>query len=218
MQRVANAGLAVLLLPVCAGSFRALLRVVGESRQADSIWVALLAGAACWWIIYLLLPKPIWVYVFGHELAHVLAAWLFGGKVKKFKVTSAGGHVVVTKTNFLIVLAPYFLPIYAVLISLAFIGLRLFFDLHPYMVWFHLLLGAAYAFHITLTWHALKGHQLDIARSGYLFSAAVIWLGNIVVLLLAIPALTGRVGMFTAIGLCWIETGKVVRQISHWFW
>jgi len=32
--------------------------------------VPLLAGAACWVVIFLLLPKPMWIYVFGHELTH----------------------------------------------------------------------------------------------------------------------------------------------------
>ena len=75
-----------------------------------------LSGAACWVVIYSLLPKPMWVYVFGHELTHALWTWLFGGKVKKFKASAKGGHVIVTKNNFLISLAPYFFPVYAALV------------------------------------------------------------------------------------------------------
>jgi hypothetical protein len=216
MQRLVNAGFAILLLPVCVGSFRALIRVIGETGQADSVWVALVAGGACWCVVYLLLPKPAWVYVFGHELTHAIWTWAFGGKVKKFKATNAGGHIVATKTNLLIVLAPYFFPIYAVLILLSFFVLRLFFDVRPHVVWFHLLIGAAYAFHLTLTWRVLKTHQSDIVRGGYLLSATAIWLGNIVMLILAIPLLTGRVGIITALGFCWMETGNVLRQISRW--
>ena len=103
--------IAVLLLPVCAGAAMALWRVLHASYGADTVWVPLLAGAACWLVIFLLLPKPMWIYVFGHELTHALWAWLFGGRVKKMKVTSDGGHVVISKTNFLIVLAPYFFPV-----------------------------------------------------------------------------------------------------------
>ena len=95
---------------------RALWLVLCASGGADTVWVPLLAGAACWLVIFLLLPKPMWIYVFGHELTHALWTWLFGGRVKKMKVTSAGGHVVVSKTNFLIALAPYFFPLYAVLV------------------------------------------------------------------------------------------------------
>ncbi|MEI9960181.1 MAG: hypothetical protein WDM76_03325 [Limisphaerales bacterium] len=75
--------IAILLLPVCAGAAMALWRVLAASGGADTVWVPLLAGAACWGVIFLLLPKPMWIYVFGHELTHALWTWLFGGKVKK---------------------------------------------------------------------------------------------------------------------------------------
>ena len=108
--------IAILLLPVCAGAAKALWMVVQRCGSADTTWVPLLAGAACWIVIFLLLPKPMWLYVLGHELTHALWTWLFGGEVKKIKITSSGGHVVISKTNFLIALAPYFFPLYAVLV------------------------------------------------------------------------------------------------------
>lgn len=58
-----------------------------------------------------------WIYVFGHELTHALWAWVFGGKIFEMKVSSEGGVVRTDKSNFLIVLAPYFFPVY-VLITL----------------------------------------------------------------------------------------------------
>jgi hypothetical protein len=114
--------IAILLLPVCAGAIPALWMVLRASGDADTLWVAFLSGAACWVTIYLLLPKPMWVYVFGHELTHVLWTWLLGGKVKKFKASATGGHVVVNKSNFVIALAPYFFPIYAALVVVVFLA------------------------------------------------------------------------------------------------
>ena len=190
--------LAILLLPVCVGAALALWRVLQTSGKADTIWVAFLSGVACWWVIYLLLPKPMWVYVFGHELTHVIWTWLMGGRVKKFKATSTGGHVVVTKNNFLIALAPYFFPLYAMLVVLIFAAGNALWDWRPHIVWFHLLLGAAYAFHVTLTWHILQSHQTDISEQGYLFSSVVIFLGNITVLLVGIPLLVSTVDVATA--------------------
>jgi hypothetical protein len=184
--------IAVLLLPACAGAGEALWLVARASGKADTIWVAILSGAACWVVIYLLLPKPMWVYVFGHELTHVLWTWLMGGRVKKFKASSKGGHVVVTKNNFVIALAPYFFPLYAILVVLIYVGGSLLWHWAPYIVWFHLLLGASYGFHVTLTWHILKSSQSDITDQGYLFSGVVIFLGNVFVLLVAIPLLTGQ--------------------------
>ena len=205
---------AVLLLPVCAGAALALWRVVRASGNADTVWVATLAGAACWWVIYLLLPKPMWVYVFGHELTHVLWTWLLGGRVKKFRASSKGGHVIVTKNNFLIALAPYFFPLYALLVVVVFQAGQWLWDWRRYVVWFHLLLGASYGFHLTLTWHILKNSQSDITEQGYLFSAVVIFLGNVGLLLLAIPLLAGQVEVPTALRWWANCTGEVLGRFG----
>jgi hypothetical protein len=154
-------------------------------------------------------------YVFVHELTHALWTWLFGGKVKKFKATSKGGHVVISKSNFLIVLAPYFFPLYVVLVVLAFAIGHLFFGWERYLAWFHLLVGAAYAFHVTLTWHILKTRQSDITSEGYLFSAVIIFLGNIGVLLAGLPLLTARVSVMTAMSWWLHETGAVLQRLSR---
>jgi hypothetical protein len=201
MPKWAKFVVAVLLLPLCVGAGLALARVVRVSGSADTVWVAFIAGAACWVVIYVLLPKPMWVYVFGHELTHALWVWLMGGRVKRFKATAKGGHVVVTKTNFLIALAPYFFPLYAVIIILIFLGVQQF--------WFHLLAGASYAFHLTLTWYVLQTRQSDITDQGYLFSWVVIFLGNIIVLLLGIPLLTARVSVADALSFWMTDTGRV---------
>lgn len=204
---------AVLLLPVCAGGVWALVRVLRAGGTAETIWVAALAGAACWLAVYLLLPKPMWVYVVGHELTHALWTWLFGGRVKKFKASAQGGHVLVTKNNFVIALAPYFFPLYAMLVVAAFLLGQWFWDWHKYQVWFHLLLGAAYAFHVTLTWHVLKANQSDITDQGYLFSAVVILLGNVLVLVIGIPLLTGTPDVGTAFRWWWDCTIAVLQSI-----
>ena len=198
---------AILLLPLCIGAVSALRMVLRESGSADTIWVAFLSGAGCWVVIYLMLPKPMWVYVFGHELTHVLWTWLLGGRVRKFKASAKGGHVVVSKSNFVIALAPYFFPLYAILVVLVFVAGHLIWDWQPYVVWFHLLLGSAYAFHITLNWHILKSSQTDISSEGYMFSAVIIFLGNVAVILVGIPLLTAKVGVVTALG--WWAGGTV---------
>jgi len=207
---------AILLLPVCVGAAMALWKVLCVSGRADVVWVPLLAGAACWLVIFLLLPKPMWIYVFGHELTHALWAWLFGGQLKKLKVSSGGGHVVLSRSNFLIALAPYFFPLYVALVVAGFSLARLIWDWQSYQVWFHLLIGAAYAFHVTLTWHVLKTQQSDITSQGWLFSAVVIFLGNVCVLLFGVPLLTTKVGLLDALGW-WLEgTGQVLHRLQQW--
>lgn len=158
-----------------------------------------------------------WVYVFGHELTHALWVWLFGGRVKKFRATASGGHVVVSKSNFLIALAPYFFPLYAALVVLLFATGHLIWNWTNYQVWFHLLLGAAYAFHVTLTIQILKTRQSDITEQGYLFSAVVVFLGNVIVLLIGLPLLTAKVGLGNAL-MWWLEcTGEFLHRIGSLF-
>jgi len=207
--------IAVLLLPVCAGAARALWLVLRACGSADTTWVPLLAGAACWIVIFLMLPKPMWLYVFGHELTHALWTWLFGGQVKKMKVTSGGGHVIISKTNFVIALAPYFFPLYAVIVIAVFAIGHLIWDWHKYLVFFDLFAGAAYAFHLTLTFHVLQTRQSDITSQGYLFSGVVIYLGNVCVLLFGMPLLTARVSIFEALSWWCDSTGAIFRWLQH---
>lgn len=195
--------LGLLLLPVCGGAAVALWKLLLASGRADTTWVMMLAGAGCWVVIFFMLPKPMWIYVFGHELTHAIWAWLFGGEVKRMKVTSKGGHVVVTKSNFLIALAPYFFPLYAALVLLVFVSGHLIWDWHSYLIAFHLFLGATYAFHVTLTAYILQTRQSDITEHGYLFSATIIFLGNALVLLLGLPWLTAETNLTT---------------VLHWWW
>jgi hypothetical protein len=209
----------ILLLPVCLGTAEAVWRVAGQAGgadRADRVWLPMLAGAACWVVVFLLLPKPMWVYVFGHELTHAVWTWIFGGSVKRFKAGSDGGHVVATKSNFLIVLAPYFFPLYAVLLVFVFAFFYLVGAWHQaYAPWFHLLLGAAYAFHLTLTWHILRTRQTDITSQGYIFSGAVIFLGNAFVLLIGVPLLARR-GLLEALST-WLHcTEEVFHRLVQW--
>lgn len=205
---------ALLLLPVCAGAAIALWKLILASGHADATWVMTLAGAGCWLVIFFLLPKPMWVYVFGHEMTHALWSWLFGGKIKRMKVTSKGGHVVVTKSNFLVALAPYFFPLYAVLVVAVFVAGHLIWDWHNYFIVFHLFLGAAYAFHVTLTIFILQTQQSDVTEQGYLFSATIIFLGNALVLLLGLPYLTAQTSLVTVMHW-WLDgTLSVLRFFS----
>jgi hypothetical protein len=209
--------IAILLLPACFGAVSTLWLILRASGNADTLWVAAVSGAACWLVIYLLLPKPMWVYVVGHELTHAIWTWLMGGRVKKIKATSRGGHVIVTKNNFVIALAPYFFPLYAILVVLVFLAGHWVWNWHGYLVWFHLFLGAAYSFHVTLTWHILQNRQSDVTDHGYLFSAVIIFLGNIAVLLIGIPLLAARVDLATVFGW-WLErTGAVLQGMGQFF-
>jgi hypothetical protein len=215
MPKWAKLIIAILLLPVCAGAGKALWMVLKAGYGADTVWVPLLAGASSWLVIFLMLPKPMWIYVLGHEMTHAVWTWLFGGTVKRMKITSSGGHVIISKTNFLIALAPYFFPLYAVIVILLFAIGHLIWNWKDFLTYFYLIVGAAYSFHVSLTVHALRTRQTDITSQGYLFSAVVIFLGNVCVLLFGVPLLTAKVGIFDSLGL-WMEfTGQIYERLGH---
>lgn len=206
----------LMLLPLCVGAASAVWRILLEFGSADTIWVPLVGGAVCWGVVYILLPRPMWLYVVGHELTHAVWTWLCGGQVSKIRMSSEGGHVVVSKTNFVIALAPYFFPFYAVMVVLLFLAGRQALPWDQLEVWFLVLLGAAYAFHVTLTGHALKTRQSDISEHGYIFSATIILIGNALVLLVGIPLLTSDPTIPTAFLWWWEDTVQLIQSVHHW--
>ncbi len=156
-----------------------------------------------------------WVYVFGHELTHALWTWLFGGKVR-LKASARSGHVLVSKMNFLIALAPYFFPLYVVA-EVALFGVAHLFWAGPMLLaGFHLIVGAAYGFHATLTWHILESDQPDVTDQSYLFSAVAIVLGNAIVLLVSLPLQAEQMTVPTALAVwgCGVENAfRVLFQL-----
>ncbi len=217
MPKWAKTIIAILLLPFCVGAAKTLWRVLHISGSVDTVWVPALGGAACWLVVFLSLPTPMRLYVFGHELTHALWTVLCGGKVVKFKAASAGGHVLVSKSNWLIALAPYFFPLYAALVVVCFAFGNWLWGWTSYLVWFHLLVGAAYSFHITLTWHILQTRQSDITSQGYLFSSVIIFLGNISVLLLGLPFLVSFLTLPTVLGWWWRDSVGLVLWVRTLF-
>jgi hypothetical protein len=193
-QRILRWLAALALLPVDVGMTWALALVVRDSVGALHFWVPLSLGIALWLLVYNTLPRPMWLYVFGHELTHALCAWCFGAKVQGFRVGRGGGEVRVSRSNTIIALGPYFLPIYAILWSLAALGARIWLGRPDWLLpVFHAGLGFTYAFHVTMTAVILRVRQPDLVGEGFLFSAVVIWFGNVLVPLIALPAL-GAVG------------------------
>jgi hypothetical protein len=179
----------------------AVWQLAAKAGLPDTTGVPLVAGVMCMVILYFAVPKPMWVYVFGHEFTHALAAMSCGGRVKGMKVTAGGGHVLVTKDNFFITLAPYFVPIYTGGIIAGFLLARHFLGWNGPWAWgaFCWALGLTYAFHVLLTLNILRTRQPDITSQGVFFSVAIIAAGNLLAILAALPLLMPAVG-WTAVG------------------
>lgn len=214
LQRLIRWLIALALVPLGLGGSWALLEVLLGSAAALDFWLALLGGIACWLLVFVWLPKPLWLYVVGHELTHAVWAWLFGGRVKSLKASTQGGHVILSKTNLLIALSPYFFPLYSIIWALLFFALQWLLPRTNLALGFHFGLGVTYAFHLTLTAHILRNRQPDIIGEGRIFSAVIIWLGNILVLLIAVPLLTGKVTLLAAFALALERTGQVIAAVG----
>ncbi len=141
-----------------------------------------LYGVSFYIFLHLVFFKPVYLYVWGHEAMHVLATWLCGGKVSSFKVSSAGGSVDTSKSNFFIALAPYFFPTYTLFFTLILGCFSLFTNIEPYLRYFVFILGLTLSFHFIMTIEMIKKSQPDIIKTGYFFSINLIYLLNTVIL------------------------------------
>jgi hypothetical protein len=127
-------------------------------------------------------PRPLRVYVFGHELTHAIWVWAVGGRVNHFKVRRDGGYIVTSTHNFWIALAPYFYPLYSIAVIFLYGAASLFYDLAAYTPGLFGLLGLTWAFHLSFTlWMIPKG-QTDLSYHGTIFSLVIIYVMNLLVL------------------------------------
>jgi hypothetical protein len=178
---------ALFLLPLCTVLSQTFFTSFARATVAERLWAGeefwfFSLGVVLWLIAFFGLPRPIVLYVFGHELTHALWVWLMGGRVSHFRVGREGGHILTDKNNFLIALAPYFFPIYSILVLALYGGLSLFVNVQPYGRLLYALLGATWAFHFTFTCWMIPKSQSDLRDQGTFFSLVIIYLMNLIVL------------------------------------
>lgn len=166
------------LLPFCAGLTWQMGTVIGTAAFKPLFIYYFLGGGLTYLTLHLLFRKPVLTYVFGHELTHAFFAVLFGGSVKSFHASSRGGRVTITKSNFLITLAPYFFPLYTCIVLLVYWAANAA-DVHGAAPWLTFLTGATFTFHLVLTFVFLQADQDDIREHGAVFSYPLIYLFNV---------------------------------------
>jgi hypothetical protein len=158
-----------------------LARDLEQFKLTLPVHLAFITGAGVYFVMHLLLWKPIFMHVMGHELTHAFWAVLLGGKIKSLQVSSQGGQVTLSKTNFFIALAPYFFPLYTfMLIPIYFIAAVKYYPILAFAIGFTL------AFHVALTLHSLRDHQSDIREVGRLFSFSFVYLMNLLVIAIVV--------------------------------
>jgi hypothetical protein len=178
---------AVLLLPLCAILSQTFFTVFTRATVTQRLWAAeefwfFSLGAVLWLIAFFGLPRPLLVYVFGHELTHAVWVWLMGGRVSQFKVGRDGGHIMTDRNNFWIALAPYFFPLYSIIAFGIYGALSLFLDVQPYGRLLYAIIGITWAFHFSFTCWMIPKSQTDLTDHGTFFSLVVIYLMNLILL------------------------------------
>ncbi len=174
----------ILLIPIAIGTGKAFYVLISDVSLISNVFRLLERGVLLYLLFHVIVIRPVYIYVLGHELVHVLATWICGGKVVSFSVAPSGGNVVTSKTNFFIELSPYFVPIYTILLGPVFLLLRATGQEVPFMTAiFIFLVGVTLAFHFVMTSEVLRMQQPDIVKSGLVFSLVLIFVGNLVIVM-----------------------------------
>lgn len=191
MRHVASVALRWVLTPVLLFVAVALVRagaVLPFTLDTANTAAPVVVGFAIGLVVFGAGWQCLGLYVLGHELTHWFAAKLFLRQTGRMSVGSAGGSVAVERPNVWIVLAPYCVPLYA-LVWTGLYGAWCFWQ-GPPGEWpvriFNLGLGLAYGFHVVLTVYALRLGQADLRVYGRVFSLALIVFCNLALLFAAL--------------------------------
>jgi len=205
----------VLLIPVAIGSTKAFYDNMMLVTEFSANMRFFLWGVASYAIMHIFFYRPASVYVFAHEAVHAAAAWLFGGRIRSLKVSKGGGSVATDRSNFVIELSPYFIPVYTLIILAAYFVISASYRING--ATFIFFIGFTLAFHLILTVETLKIKQPDIMRSGYVFSIALVYILNIAVISLVFGALFAEFGItkyFKDVYLSSREIyGAIIKQV-----
>jgi hypothetical protein len=175
------------LLPFCAALSQTFFTAFARATVTQRLWMGepfwfFSLGVVLCLIAFFGLPRPVIIYVFGHELTHALWVLLMGGRVSRFRIGRDGGHIVTNRNNFLIALAPYFFPLYSILAIATYGVLSIFYNTQPYGRLLYAVIGATWAFHFTFTCWMIPKKQTDLSDHGTFFSLVVIYLMNLILL------------------------------------
>lgn len=212
----------VLLVPACSGAMAALragetlfgggpFRFLGLSGALASF----LGGAVAFALAYFLVRIPPSLYIAVHEATHAVFGLLFGARVSRLRVEAEHGSVDVSRSNAVILLAPYFFPLPALAV-LALFGLAC--AAAPLRgtaagAAFAGLAGLAWSFHLCFTVNALLQPQTDLDAYGFFFSCVLLFFLNAVLLYFTLAAFWSA-GLAEAVSLFSESAGRAYV----WLW
>ncbi len=215
LMRMGRWMLGLLILPFCWVTSWTFFSQFSDATLDHGFWqmpafwyfatgVLLMTG---WFFSGLLRPFFLYLYVLGHELTHILFIWVFRGRVSDWGVSLDGGYVTTDKTNIVIALSPYFVPLWAAVgvVAHALLGFAL--ELPPVSdkILF-CYVGFFWAFHLLWTLWMIPRDQPDLKENGTFLSLVIIYLANQLVLAALLCAAASPLG-FAEFGREWMANG-----------
>ena len=210
----------IALTPLSAGLARTLLAaekafgrpsILGLSDSAGMFTLGFLAFA----VLYAAIRIPALPYVFGHELTHVIFGLFKGARISGFNAKEQNGSVKVTRQGVLVLLSPYFFPIYLVVLLAVFGVLSTFAPMIGTFGGkvFAGLSGVAWSFHFCFTLNGFLQRQTDLEAYGFFFSCSLVVMLNLLCLCMVFVAIS-PIGMWDMLVLM----GETTSSSVLWIW
>jgi len=213
-MRILRLFISILLIPVCVIVTLSFYEGIFSIKDVSKSGVYFILGALLYSVVHLLLFRLDFLYIFGHECMHAFATFCSGGKASNMKVSGKEGSVKTTTPNFFVMLAPYLLPVYTVLVAIVYFILSFSIDVTRYSDIFIFLIGFTLMFHLAYTAESMRDKQSDLIKAGYLSSIAFIYTVNLVIVFLIISLLFKEVSFTEFMSRVYVKT----KFFYYFFW
>lgn len=178
----------LICLPGLALAMADVVHAIYRSPRPIVPFVTAAGAYAVLWLAVLRRPSLVAITSAEHELTHAVFAWLtFHRVIGLGAALRSGGHVrYVGKGNWLIAIAPYFVPLFA-LVLVGVMGLLP----HRHLAIGSAALGLTVTYHFLATWPATHRHQGDLREVGFLFRLVFLPAANALVYGVILSAAVG---------------------------
>ena len=207
--------LALLMILMIWPAIQSIEAVISQGVNAYvMLWFALPFIATS--VVFFMLPflGGSFLAIMEHELTHMLFAILTGHKPVDLEVNqNKGGYLAFQgESNWLIALAPYFFPTFAVVIMLASLVYMGMGKPLPDIYW--AVFGTMCGYHLVSTILEIHPKQTDFKSAGYVFTIAFLPGINLVVYgILLAYACAGWSGIPAFMSLLMQNTGEFINQL-----
>lgn len=215
-MKIIKSFIVLILIFFIFGYAKELIKILFTINIFDPSVISFISGFLIFiplWFIWM--KKAHFFSTFEHELTHLLVGLIFLKKPDSFMVTAKeGGCVNLYGHNFIITLAPYFLPTFSLLL------LPVYYITNPkFIIYFFVILGILSSYHFFSTVQEFNYKQTDITKSGRIFSTFFIIFTNIFFIGFILAFVIGQFGkswLFIKMGF--VHSFSILELIkTNWF-